>query len=182
MKQLTALLLTLYLIAFATSCKKDGDNDWTPPRTGDYFTCLVNGERFETEGSFSCSSKTFYYYPDGTTGLDDSYLVFSGKNCESGHSVILRFLSVHPFEGTINFLAPVQADSCSPMYRVSSQLKYETLISGNMIVTEFSPREDGQSEFGNFEGTFEFSVKNDTIDTVINITDGQFRYAVPNIW
>jgi hypothetical protein len=181
MKQLHAFLLSLFLIAFATSCNKDGDNDWTPPRSGDYFTCLVNGERFETEGSFNCSSKTFYYYPEGSVGLDDSYLLASGRNCETSKAVGLRFSGLSPTTGYFDFNDTLLADSSFPIYAQALTF-YDRLQSGYIEITEFSPRDGGQGEFGTFEGTFEFTVKHDTIDTVINITEGQFRFSVPNIW
>jgi hypothetical protein len=184
MKQLTALLLTLYLIAFATSCKKDGDNDWNPPRTGDYFTCLVNGERLETSSSFNCSGETFYYYPAGIAGMDSSYLLLSGNNCnDNGPPVVsLRFIGIEPFTGYLDFLDPEKGDSCSPAVLGTQLIAYEQLIEGWIDVEEFSPRQPNNGDFGTFKGTFAFTVGHDSLETIYEITEGQFRFAVPNIW
>jgi hypothetical protein len=184
MKQINAFLLTLFIIVLATSCKKDDGNDWNPPRTGDYFTCLVNGERFETEGSFNCSSKTFYYYPEGSVGLDDSYLVAGGTNCETSEAVNLRFEGITPITGYFDLTDTLVADSCFPIYTRVLSLNgfYDQLQSGYIDIAEFSPRNDGQGEFGNFEGRFAFTVGHDSLETIYEITEGQFRFAVPNIW
>lgn len=181
MKQLSRLSLFLFLMILASSCKKDDNNDWNPPPTGDYFTCLVNGERFETKGSFNCSSRMFYYYPAGTAGFENSYLLAKGTNCEVSEDVALRFEGLLPQTGYFSFNDTLLADSSFPIYARALTF-YDRLQSGYIEITEFSPRDGGQGEFGNFEGSFEFTVKHDTIDGVINITEGQFRFSVPNIW
>ncbi|MCZ4409672.1 hypothetical protein O3Q51_12690 [Cryomorphaceae bacterium 1068] len=170
------LFLIFQIILF--SCKKDG---WNPPKTGDYFTCLVNGERFETKYSFYCSGRSFYYYSAGTAGLDDSYLLAKGVNCDTGEGVTLRMKGLEPQAGYYNVLDTLLADSVFPAYNRGT-IFYDQLQSGYIQIDEFSPRDGGQGEFGNFAGSFEFAIMNDTLDTVIHITEGQFRFAVPNIW
>lgn len=59
---------------------------------------------------------------------------------------------------------------------------YDQLIEGWIDVDEFSPRDGGQGEFGNLEGTFEFTVTHDTLETIYEVTEGQFRFAVPTIF
>ncbi|NEN25604.1 hypothetical protein G3O08_19100 [Cryomorpha ignava] len=181
MKRLSCLFLFLSLTAIFSSCKKD-NNDWTPPRSGDYFTCLINGERFETEGSFNCSGDQFSYYPAGTAGMEESYLLFKGRICNIGKSVAIRMSGVEPFTGTLNMVESTLVDSCFPYVWLRADQFYEQLQSGTLIVEEFTPRQPNNGPFGNFEGTFEFVVSNDTLDSVIHITEGQFRFRVPNIW
>jgi hypothetical protein len=185
MKQLSALSLSLFLFILATSCKKDDDNDWDPPRTGDYFTCLVNGERLETSSSSNCSGETFYYYPPGAVqGIDSSYILLRGIDCDanSGPVVIIGFLGVEPFTGYLDFLNPEQGDTCAPVVLGNNLITYDRLIDGWMDVEEFSPRQPNNGDFGTFKGTFGFTVTHDTIETVYEVTDGEFRFAVPNSW
>jgi hypothetical protein len=184
MRQQFAILLSLFLILLATACKKDDNNDWNPPPTGDYFTCLVNGERLETSSSFNCSGKTFYYYPPGIAGMDSSYLLVSGQNCNgNGPPVVsLRFIGIEPFTGYLDFLSPEPVDSCTPVIIGSGLIAYDQLLQGWINVEEFSPRQPNNGEFGTFKGTFEFTVTHDTIETVYEVTEGEFRFAVPNIW
>ncbi|NEN25169.1 hypothetical protein G3O08_16835 [Cryomorpha ignava] len=59
----------------------------------------------------------------------------------------------------------------------------DSLISGSRYITTFASKDSISEELGKIEGTFEFSVANEENDLIIHIiTDGAFRFKVPNIW
>lgn len=184
MKQLSVFSINLFLVLLVASCNKDGDGDWDPPETGDYLTCLVNGERLETSFSANCSGETFYYYPPGIAGMDSSYLLLSGQNCDgNGPPIVsLRFVGIEPFTGYLDFFDPLPGDSCTPVVIRNGLVAYDQLIEGWINVEEFSPRQPNNGDFGTFKGTFGFTVTHDTIQTVYEVTDGEFRFSVPNTW
>ncbi len=186
MKNLTKTFLIFLLLSLsASSCKKDDDNDWDPPRTGDYFTCLVNGERFETSSSFNCNGTSFYYYPAGSVGeIDTNVISMRGINCNAVDQPVI-FLGLHgiePFTGYLNFLNTESGESGRPVVVHGNLIAFDKLVDGWIDVDEFSPRQPNNGDFGTFRGTFEFTVTHDTIETVYEITEGEFRFAVPNIW
>ncbi len=80
------------------------------------------------------------------------------------------------------------ADSISPAYwsvpaeTVNGIVLYDSLIPGYFNVASFTPRQPNNGPFGKIEGTFEFTVTNENKDSTIYITDGAFRFKVPNTW
>ena len=60
------------------------------------------------------------------------------------------------------------------------EIEMDSLISGSMNITTFSPRDSVSEHLGKIEGTFEFTIANQ--DSTIYITNGAFRFKVPNIW
>jgi hypothetical protein len=138
--------------------------------------------------SFGCSGESFWYYPSGTVGNIDSSLIYlRGINCdELGQPIVSITLSgIEPFTGYLDFLDPPPGDSCIPQILggelINGQLvAYDQLIEGWIDVEEFSPRQPNNGDFGTFKGTFAFTVTHDTIETVYEVTDGEFRFAVPN--
>lgn len=100
---------------------------------------------------------------------------------------MIGLIGIDPFTGYLDFLNPAPGDSCAPVVLggelMGGQLVvYNRLIEGSINVAEFSPRQPNNGDFGTFKGTFEFTVTHDTIETVYEVTNGEFRFAVPNIW
>ena len=115
-------------------------------------------------------------------------MVISGRDCPTGESVALRFEGIEPNTGYLDFEFPSYADTCFPIYRNgylvtdSPVVYYDHMIAGSMNITTFTPRDSITEKLGKIEGTFEFSVANEENDSIIHITDGAFRFKVPNIW
>jgi len=184
MKKLTLLFFSLNLL-FISSCK---DDDVEPADPNDslveYFRCNINGEPFQALSSFNCEGLLFDYYPEAAFGTDERYMVLSGRDCYNSQNVAIRFFNFnYNGENTIDFLAVNQADSVSPgyLYRVDGNpIEVDNLISGNLVFSRFEPRTD--EKLGTVEGTFEFTVTNETQDSVFHVTDGEFRYRVQHTW
>lgn len=189
MKKIRYLILTAILLATSFSCCKDDDDN--PPGDNDsfseYFTCKINGVEFNTYSTFYCNSKSFYYYETGMGGLEESYMIIRGENCPDHLSIGLRNFGIIPNTGYMDFHQPTFADSCSPYVRQSfgpgiDTPVFDSLIAGGMNITTFTPRDSITQELGKIEGNFEFSVANEKNDSIIHITEGAFRFKVPNIW
>jgi|SRR5690554_1292328 len=180
----TIILIALILIT--NSCCKDDDLQGDSGSFSEYFTCKINGVEFDTQGTFYCLDKAFYFYNAGDGGLPDSYMLIYGRNCVESKSVAIRLSGMQYQTGYLNFLEPTFADSCRPFYKHNIQGQegemYENLISGSMNITTFTPRDSVTEILGKIEGTFEFSVANEENDSIIHVTDGAFRFKVPNIW
>lgn len=89
--------------------------------------------------------------------------------------------------GILNFIQPNFSDSIYPFYGyfsdISGQLVlFENLIDGQMNIEQFLPRENGSSPFGSVKGTFDFTVTNEIGIDTIRITEGSFRFDVPQIF
>ncbi|NEN25171.1 hypothetical protein G3O08_16845 [Cryomorpha ignava] len=184
------IFTVLILLSTSFSCCKDDDN-----KPGDenenfseYFTCKINGVEFNPTGTFNCNNLSFYYYQEETGGVPAGSMVISGRNCPTGEAVALRFEGVEPNVGFLDFNFPTYADSCFPIYRNahietgSTIIHYESLIVGSMNISSFTPRDSVTEKLGKIEGTFEFTVANEENDSIIHVTDGAFRFKVPNIW
>jgi hypothetical protein len=146
---------------------------------------MVNGERLESSSSFNCSGETFWYYPAGTVGgIDSSVISLRGIDCDANDQpvVIIGLRGYEPFTGYLDFLNTEPGDSCQPVVVHGNLIAYDKLIEGWIDVEEFSPRQPNNGDFGTFKGTFGFTVTHDTIETVYEVTDGEFRFAVPNSW
>lgn len=182
MKQLTLLFFSLNLL-FITSCKDDDVEPFDPNESlVEYFRCNINGEPFQALSSFNCEGLLFDYYPESAMGVDQGYMVIRGKDCYSNRSVGIRFVDYYPSGDTVNFLTPIQADSISPFYsyRDPNLITNEILINGTLIFSRFESRDD--ESLGTVEGTFEFTVSNETQDSIFHVTDGEFRYRIQHSW
>lgn len=51
-----------------------------------------------------------------------------------------------------------------------------------MNIEQFLPRENGSSPLGTVKGTFEFTVTDEIGIDTIQITEGRFRFDVPQIF
>lgn len=190
MNYLTKTFLIFFALGFlASACKKD---DVSNPSNesqnfSEYFYCKINGEEFTPQGNPYCNSKAFHFYTKGSGGLDDSYMLIRGQNCNTDKSVLLRFFGAEVFTGNMDMLNPAYADSCSPLVAQqetpdSYYYRFEKLQSGFIDISSFSPRETNGGAFGKVEGTFAFVLTDETIDSTVHITDGAFRFKVPNMW
>jgi hypothetical protein len=190
MKHPTKILLLFILIFLtANSCKKDDDDN--PSNDSDnfseYFKCKINGVEFTTRSDFNCNGERFYYYPAGAGGLDEAYILLAGTDCSEDRDVALRvFNPTIPILGLNEILLPESADSISPIYyyydSIGDGVAFDQTVSGHMNIIEFTPRDSTTMEFGKIEGTFEFVVSNEALDSTIHVTEGSFRFKVPNFW
>ena len=189
MKHLTKPLLIFLLLSLSMgSCKKDDDDN--PNNNSDnfseYFYCKINGEEFRPRGTSNCNNRSFYYYTAGTGGLTENYILISGRDCPSDLGVALRIFNPTPVEGSFDMLSAEFADSISPsVLQIDSEegiLTFQELIGGHLDLTTFTPRDSISLVEGRIEGTFEFSVTNENQDSTIHITEGAFRFKVPNMW
>ena len=188
MKNFKTFALLFVLLATSFSCCKDDDDN--PPGENEsfseYFTCKINGVEFDPQGSFTCNNLSFYYYQEEIGGVPSGSMLISGRDCPSHQTISLRFSGMTTNTGYLNFLEPTYADSCFPGYRHfisgTGEFLFENLNSGYMDITTFTPRDSVTQKPGKIEGTFEFSVANENNDSIIHITDGAFRFKVPNIW
>ncbi len=188
MKPFTKLFLMLFILCLSIgSCKKDDDDN--PSNNSDnfseYFNCKINGEDFQIRGTTYCNSKAFHFYAEGTGGLEESYMLIRGKDCLTDKSVLMRFFGAEVFTGYMDMTEPLFADSCRPLVAQqetpdSYYYFFDKLQSGSIEVSSFSPR-NGDS-FGKIEGTFAFVLKDEIIDSTITVTEGEFRFQVPNSW
>ena len=87
---------------------------------------------------------------------------------------------LNPQLGYFNLKDTLLADSIFPLYRIAFHTYYDNLESGFIQIDEFSLRESPNGDFGNFQGSFGFVLRNDSLQTSVNITEGQFRFEVPN--
>jgi hypothetical protein len=184
-------IFSLFILCLSFSYCKKGDNDQSSGGQGDnfseYFTCKINGEEFDPRGDFICINETFYYYPAGTGGLEEAYMLISGTDCPTDLTISLRiFNPIVPSTGSFDFEEHQFADSVSPgiLHFVSngSINRFEDLASGSITINTFTPRDSVTMEFGKIEGTFEFMVTNESQDSTVQVTDGAFRFRVPNFW
>ncbi|NEN25173.1 hypothetical protein G3O08_16855 [Cryomorpha ignava] len=139
---------------------------------------------FNPTGTFNCNNLGFYYYGANTGGLDDKYMVIFGKDCPASQTMAIRLFGMEHQAGYLDFLQPSFADSCSPAFihyiEPGYEIEMDSLISGSMNITTFTPRDSISEKLGKLEGTFEFTIANQ--DSIIHVTDGAFRFKVPNIW
>jgi|SRR5690554_1841552 len=185
MKHRKIFLALCALLAMSSSCEKDDDLR-DDSSFGEYFTCKINGVEFKPQGTFTCNNLKFYYYQEALGGVEPNYMLLSGYDCPQAKGVSLRLFGIDHQTGYLNFLKPTYADSCSPAFIHFVEPGYivemENLISGSMNITTFTPRDSITHRLGKIEGTFEFTVANEENDSVIHVTDGAFRFKVPNIW
>jgi len=189
MKRIRYLILLTILLTTSLSCCKDDDDN--PSNDSDnfseYFKCKINGVEFTTRSDFNCNGKTFYYYPAGAGGLEEAYMIISGRDCSTNLSVSLQIFNPEiPSIGTFTLSDPQFADSISSRIRHhvigDDVYVYSHLVEGNISINTFSPRDSTTMEFGKLEGTFDFTVFNEELDSTVHVTDGSFRFKVANFW
>jgi len=175
------LIFLLPISLFILGCNKDDDNNKPAEDSiAEYFYCDINGEHFNPTSDFNCNSRLFGYYPEAGDGISAGYLVLRGRNCAGDDNyVALRFFGFEPTESIIDFTQPAFADSCSPLFK-NEDLRFEELISGQMELQHFRPRQG--EEKGLVEGTFECKLKNTETDSIVNITNGYFRFRIEHTW
>lgn len=55
-------------------------------------------------------------------------------------------------------------------------------FDGQMNIEQFSPKENGDSPLGTFQGTFQFTVTNEIGIDTIRISEGRFQFDIPQIF
>lgn len=187
MRQVNHFLLLFLAIAFFGCCKDDDDSSPSESNEtfSDVFFCKINGEDFDPRPEYMCSNEIFQYYPVASPGVDEGLMLISGRDCPTNKSVAMGFEDVYPFNGYMDFENPEFASVVSPIYfqlTMEGNFVFETLVSGHINVTTFSPWNSETQTFGKIEGTFEFSVTNEEGDSTVHITEGYFRFHVAATW
>ncbi len=187
MKNILKITLLAISILTLTQCKDDDDKPDKPNYGAEYFKCKVNGVEFETPSDFSCDGKYFNYYPEAYGGNEAGYMVMSGRNCEEYEVVGLRINGIFKDDTNILFINPTNVDSAYPYYSIMDSvagvnITYEKVLNGEMNIEQFIPRADGSSPYGTIKGTFHFTVTDDNAVDTFHITDGSFRFDVPQIF
>ena len=173
------ILFILTLVAF--SCEKEKKIE---PRKHPYFSCMINGEYFYAQGKWQCQPLVFNYYPNGYLGAPIGYTVIGGVDCSVDKSIGIRIYGLTLANQTIDF-ASNQIDSVSPFYFYPDEEKGEFVVfnnweTGSLTFSEFTDR-NGDTN-GLVSGTFEFSVHNEELDSIVEITDGKFQYIIEYEW
>lgn len=57
---------------------------------------------------------------------------------------------------------------------------FENVISGFVVFNQFTDRQGDQN--GIVSGSFEFTVKNEELDSTVVVTDGRFQYVIDYQW
>jgi hypothetical protein len=186
---LTFLLLTALISVSAWGCKDD-DNEENPLPPLSYFSCKVNGEKFERRSLpfGGCSGSSASYYPEGLHSVEPGTFIYSATYCHEPYKRV-GFRVVGLFEPKIYLIE----DADSLWFAVYVYYKHETepfleieafkVLSGFIEIKEISPRErkpDGSkvTGYGWVEGTFEFTVKDEELDTTIHVTEGRFGHRL----
>ncbi len=188
MKNILKITLLAISILTLTQCKDDDDKPDKPNYGAEYFKCKVNGVEFQTLGyPFGCEGLIFYYYPEAYLTVAEKYMVFGSSNCSEKVNMSIRIDGLEHTTGILDFLEPAFADSIYPYYRYldmedSIYVKLETLVDGEMKIIDFIPRQDGSSPYGTFKGTFHFTLTDSMGIDTIRVTDGSFRFDVPQIF
>ena len=179
----------LIICLSANSCKKDDDDKPDEPNYGpEYFECKINGEPFQAVSiPFQCSGPRFDYYPEAFMSVPEGYMALGGVHCPTYNSVAIRVFGYEQDTGYIDFVDPIVVDSISPYYSfdadsLSPRILYENLVDGSIVLHEIIPRESGNSPLGTISGTFEFTVTDETGIDTIHVTEGRFRFDVPQIF
>jgi hypothetical protein len=187
MKQLKSYFLLFLSLTILASCKEDDDKPDEPDYGIQFFECKINGEPFQAVSiPFQCSGPQFDYYPEPFMEIPQGYAVFSGRDCSTSEAAMIRINGLEQNTGLLLFNEPSFADSIFPLYRYleadGSIIKMEHLIDGEMMIEEFIPRASGNSPFGTIKGTFEFTVTDELGIDTIDVTEGSFRFDVPQIF
>jgi len=186
MKHYSTLLLLFLLLFFLNACDEDDDQPDEPNYGAEYFECKINGEPFQAVSDFTCSGPQFDYYPESFMDIPEGYAFFSGRHCPSGEAAVIRINGLEHQTGLLLFNEPTFADSIFPLYRYieadGSIIKFETLVNGQIYIEQFEPRVSGTAPLGTIKGTFEYTVTNELGMDTIRVTEGRFRFDVPQIF
>ncbi|NEN24372.1 hypothetical protein G3O08_12735 [Cryomorpha ignava] len=187
MKNILKITFLFVCLLSLSQCKEDDDKPEEPNYGAEYFKCKVNGVEFDAHSTFSCDGRKFNYYPEAYLSTPAQYMVFGGRNCSEFSSVTIRINGMDHSTGLLNFLAPTHADSIFPYYSYfdlqdSVFVIAENLVEGEMNIEQFIPRVDGSSPYGTIKGTFNFTVTDENAVDTFRITNGQFRFDVPQIF
>lgn len=182
MKTLTTISLLVAALILCQSC--DDDDDYTPPLTG-YFYCKINGQNFAAVGAWQCQSRVFNYYPDGFMNSVAGTIILSGRDCANGRSVGLNLYGYNESLDTLNLLDSTAIDSSRAFLRfldpyTGDNVVFEKLISGKLQFNQFSDKQGDQN--GIVSGTFEFTVRNEELDSTVVVTEGRFQYIIDYEW
>lgn len=184
------LQITFLTIGILTlsQCKNDDDKPDKPNYGIQYFECKINGEPFQAVSiPFQCSGPRFDYYPEAFMSVPEGYMLLAGKDCINSPTCGIRIFGFTGELGAINFVNPTRADSILPYHRTYpgdslESILYDQMIDGSLIIQELIPRESGSSSFGTINGTFEFTVTDEVGLDTIHVTEGRFRFDVPQIF
>jgi hypothetical protein len=188
MKQFKSFFLLCLSLTILASCKDDDDKPDEPNYGIEFFECKINGEPFQAVSiPFQCSGPVFDYYPEPFLSVPEGYCLISGLNCQTFEGLSIRIDGLDHQLGNLNFVQPTFADSIYPIYRIpdinsGEILKYESLVNGNMDIEQFIPRESGSSPLGTIKGNFNFILTDELGIDTIHVTEGRFRFDVPQIF
>ena len=181
-------LLLFILVTTLSACKEDDDKPDKPDNKLQYFECKINGEFFQAVSiPFQCTGPRFDYYPEAYLNVPEGYMLLAGKDCINSQTCGIRIFGFTGEEGSINFLNPTRADSILPYHRVYpgdslESILYDKMIEGSLNIEELKPRESGNTPLGTIKGTFEFTLTDDSGLDTIRVTNGRFRFDVPQIF
>ena len=181
-------LLLFILVTTLSACNEDDDKPKESDNKLQYFECKINGEFFQAVSIFfQCDGPQFDYYPEAYMGVPEGYMVLGGIHCPTYNAVAIRIYGYERDTGYFNFVNPIKVDSISPFYSfdpdsISPRILYEELINGNVNIEQLVPRASGNSPFGTIKGTFEFTVTDEQGIDTIHVTEGRFRFDVPQIF
>ena len=188
MKNYCTYLFLFLLLFFLNACDKEDDKSDEPNYGPEYFECKINGKPFQAVSiPFQCSGQQFDYYPEPFMDVPEGYCLISGVNCQTFEALSIRINGLNPKTGNLSFTQPSFADSIYPLYSIPDTLseevvKYEDLIDGSMTIDQFIPRKNGSSPLGTISGVFEFTVTDEVGMDTIRVTEGRFRFDVPQIF
>jgi hypothetical protein len=186
--KILAEITAAFLILLNTSCKNDDDKPDEPNYGIEYFECKINGEPFQAVSiPFQCSGPVFDYYPEPFLSVPAKSMYLAGIHCPTYDAIGIGIFGYNEELGSINFNEATIVDSVLVYYSydpdsLSSRILYENLIDGNINIEELIPRASGNSRLGTIKGTFEFTVTDETGMDTIHVTDGRFRFDVPQIF
>jgi len=182
------LIFFFFLILPFVACKKKHERPQGSAEL-ESFECKLNGVDFvPTNIPFQCEALTFHYYPEDYMNTHAGYLVMGSKNCVDLITLRIRIAGLKPgFTGSINMIESTKIDSCFPYYRYfilesDTSILSEKLLAGSITFNEFTPRADGNSEYGSISGTFWFDLSDSFTGDTLRFTDGRFRFDVPQIF
>jgi hypothetical protein len=160
---------TLMMTLTFFSCEKDPFEDCRKDPTCEYFTCKVNGERWEPQ----CEGEPFF----GCTPWDVQYsknipsLDLSAKNEKRSQNILMIVHKTILKEGENKLYSDINIQTFFADGKFSNGCKIfniDTLTSSTLNISKI----DTVDYF--LSGTFHFTAKNDCGD-VMTITDGEFN-------
>ena len=188
MIQLKTYLFLFLSLSMLAACKEDDDKPNKPNYGIQYFECKINGEPFQAVSiPFQCSGPRFDYYPEQYLDIPAKSMSLVGIHCPSYDGVGIGIFGYNEEIGLINFNDATNVDSVTAYYShdpdsISPRILYEELIDGKVNIEQLVPRASGNSPLGTIKGTFEFTVTDEIGMDTIRVTEGRFRFDVPQIF